>query len=445
MTNRYRTIAAVGMLAIAHSGLAHATAFQIIPAPSVAGCSSDGQLLVGPTGSAGYRWTPDGGLVSIGGLTASGVSSDGSVIVGNISNAGVETAARWTEGGGWSSLGSMAGGEACDAFLSSSWGTNGDGSVIVGLAWVPGCRAHGFRWESSTGLVDLGSTVANRSSRANGVSADGSVIVGWQDGVSGFRQGAYWVGGVQTLLWESMGPDVFEVGEAQAATPDGSIIVGGSTAFGDAYRWTGGPYVESIGGLSGFNWRSSATDVSDDGSVIVGWSGFGGDRAAFIWIEGTGILRLDDYLDSVGIDTQGLVPAAATGISGNGRIIVGWGFEGFTTKGFRVDLDGVVGVADHGPEIAGARPQLGAAPNPLHTDTMITYELTSEDDVTLAVYGASGTLVRTLYEGRSPSGTHRVRWDGRDDEQKVSAPGVYFVRLDGSAQSATSRVVLVSR
>ena len=59
--------------------------------------------------------------------------------------------------------------------------TSADGKVVVGLAWN-GCNfARAFRWEESTGMVDLGSTVAGRSSRANGVSGDGRVVVGWQE------------------------------------------------------------------------------------------------------------------------------------------------------------------------------------------------------------------------------------------------------------------------
>ena len=53
--------------------------------------------------------------------------------------------------------------------------------------------AHAFRWEESTGMVDLGSTNAGESSRANNVSGDGRVVVGWQEHATGFRQGAKWI------------------------------------------------------------------------------------------------------------------------------------------------------------------------------------------------------------------------------------------------------------
>ena len=55
--------------------------------------------------------------------------------------------------------------------------------------------ARAFRWEESTGMVNLGSTVAGRSSRADAVSGDGKVVVGFQELTTGFWQGARWVGG----------------------------------------------------------------------------------------------------------------------------------------------------------------------------------------------------------------------------------------------------------
>jgi glyceraldehyde-3-phosphate dehydrogenase/erythrose-4-phosphate dehydrogenase len=45
--------------------------------------------------------------------------------------------------------------------------------------------ARAFRWEESTGMVDLGSTVPGRSSRADGVSGDGRIVVGFQESALG--------------------------------------------------------------------------------------------------------------------------------------------------------------------------------------------------------------------------------------------------------------------
>ena len=50
----------------------------------------------------------------------------------------------------------------------------------MGLAWVTSGKAHGFRWDAQRGMTDLGS-LQKMSSRVNAVSADGNVIVGWDD------------------------------------------------------------------------------------------------------------------------------------------------------------------------------------------------------------------------------------------------------------------------
>ena len=55
-----------------------------------------------------------------------------------------------------------------------------DGRVVVGLAWIGCGLTHAFRWEESTGMVNLGSSVAGRASLATGVSGDGKVVVGHQ-------------------------------------------------------------------------------------------------------------------------------------------------------------------------------------------------------------------------------------------------------------------------
>ena len=63
-----------------------------------------------------------------------------------------------------------------------------------------------------------------RSSRANGCNADGTVVVGWQDSTSGFRQGAVWNDGVQTLI--TLGTNGAALGEASGCSADGTWVVG---------------------------------------------------------------------------------------------------------------------------------------------------------------------------------------------------------------------------
>src|SRR5215510_1868548 len=143
--------------------------------------SASGSVVVGGlNGINAFYWMPTTGVIFAGGLTAAGVSRDGQTIVGLAADSSrVQQAAIWTGGTEWRLLGSFPGSAGpCDRFLSSATGVSSDGQTVVGYAYS-GCDAHVFRWQQS-GMTDLGSTVAGKSSRGLGVSADGNVVVGDQ-------------------------------------------------------------------------------------------------------------------------------------------------------------------------------------------------------------------------------------------------------------------------
>ena len=69
------------------------------------------------------------------------------------------------------------------------------------------------------------------------------------------------------------------------------------------------------------SFQTTAHAVSADGSVIVGGSAEG----AFIWDEPNGTQSLRDLLIDEGVDLTAWTLQAATGISADGRTIVGYG------------------------------------------------------------------------------------------------------------------------
>ena len=144
---------------------------------------ANGSMVVGSfRNGGGFYWMPTTGVVFVGGKNASSVSRDGKTIVGTAFDQRMSQAAIWQRSAEWKVLGSVVPNAVpCDDLLSIAYDASADGKVVVGLAWN-GCNfARAFRWEDSTGMVDLGSTVPGRSSRANGVSGDGRVVVGWQE------------------------------------------------------------------------------------------------------------------------------------------------------------------------------------------------------------------------------------------------------------------------
>ena len=308
--------------------------------------SADGTIVVGP----GFRWTSGTGVVGIGGNGGhTAISRDGSTIVSDAvdGGSGLVTAAIWAGGTSWTNLGGLPGETPCGSDFSHSYGVTADGAVVVGLGWVTGCGGHAFRWETATGMVDLGSTVSGNSSRANGIAAnDPTRVIGWQDTTT--RQGARWDNGVQTLFTFGAAP----VGEALAVSPDGSVVVG-SFAGNEAWRWTQATGVQQIGVLPGFNFGGYGFALTDDGDTVVGACGFGFDRDAFIWTQAMGMVKLDDYLTGMGLDLTGWDLGSATAISADGTVIAGWG-NGPTSfiEGWVVTLPGPIGTTYCSPAVA---------------------------------------------------------------------------------------------
>jgi hypothetical protein len=240
-----------------------------------------------------------------------GISADGSVVVGyNYSlNQYKSEALRWTQKGGLIGLGFLPGGN--DSRVN---GVSVDGSVIVGSS-----MGEAFRWTQAEGMVGLGTLPSSRYSSASGVSADGSIVVG-SSGGKVFR----WT---QAEGMVSLGFS----GNASGVSADGSVVVVGGSG-GGIFRWTQAEgIVSSLDDPAGGD-GSYATGMSADGSVVIGTTNlviegtphFRG-KEAVSWIQGThgGGIRvvrlghLNPYTELGYVDSQ------AYGVSADGSVIVG--------------------------------------------------------------------------------------------------------------------------
>jgi hypothetical protein len=98
--------------------------------------------------------------------------------------------------------------------------------------------------------------------------------------------------------------------------------------------------------------------------------------------------------------------------------------------------------------VAGPRPSSSLrldppSPNPGAGGTMISFDLPTEGNVVLKLFGVDGRLVRTLVSGSLPVGPHRVLWDGESDSGRPAAPGVYFCRLEAARGEIVRRITLM--
>ena len=176
------------------------------------GVSANGTVVVGqaqqpplpPFRGQAFRWTAASGMVGLGVLpgfflrsTATGVNADGTVVVGSSFAPPSppprphSEAFRWTAASGMVGLGHLPGGEASRAF-----GVNADGTVVVGEDNPSAFFIfQAFRWTAASGMVGLGFLPGGFESHAVGVNADGTVVVG-----DASSQAFRWVNGTMTGL-----------------------------------------------------------------------------------------------------------------------------------------------------------------------------------------------------------------------------------------------------
>lgn len=208
---------------------------------------------------------------------------------------------RWTIAGGYQSLGSFG-----PTWAMRGNGISGDGTIIVGEAddrsvsptepFVENRAA--FRWSTSGGLTrladlaatPLGGTVSSHSI-ASGISRDGTTIVGESRGNDGFVQAVYWRGGSITSLGLLPGSPL--------PTATGTNAAGATHALA----------------------------ANADGSIIVGRASTITTDRAWRWTASSGMQDLNLIAANAGLNLNGFVLTDAVGISDNGQIITGNAFN----------------------------------------------------------------------------------------------------------------------
>jgi hypothetical protein len=105
------------------------------------------------------------------------------------------------------------------------------------------------------------------------------------------------------------------------------------------------------------------------------------------------------------------------------------------------EVNAPVGIGDTRPL---ATLSLGpVTPNPMRGQTRIRFVLPLESMVKLGVYDIRGRPVRAILGERLGAGEHLRHWDGRDSHGRRVPGGLYFIKLEISGESLTTRVVVV--
>ena len=95
------------------------------------------------------------------------------------------------------------------------------------------------------------------------------------------------------------------------------------------------------------------------------------------------------------------------------------------------------------PGASGQSRLLDSYPNPFNARTTIGFELDRRQPASLHVHNLTGQRVTTLAKGVFPEGVFAVSWDGRDDQGREVASGVYLARLRLAERALSQPLTLV--
>ena len=71
----------------------------------------------------------------------------------------------------------------------------------------------------------------------------------------------------------------------------------------------------------------------------------------------------------------------------------------------------------------------GCYPNPFNPSTTISFSLGEETQVNIDIYNLKGQKVRHLTSDNFSRGEHKLLWDGKDDQGRKVASGIYFAEM----------------
>ena len=262
-----------------------------------------------------YARTSASEFIPLGGFLAYGLSDDGRIIAGQSE----EEAALWTDEDGIVGIGYLRGDKN-----SRANGISGDGTVVVGQSGLRS-ETEAFRWTTDSGMSGLGKTANGFATVAADATRDGNTIVGRTRDSSTFRAW-YWTEAEGVIDMSKVLSSAIDI------SADGRVVVGNElnvdSGNNQAFRWTREDGIQLfVPPVSpNINPRAhQARSVSADGSSIVG-SLWESDNVStpFLWVGEEkrllGRFATDRFSDNSPLSTT------PSGVSNAGEIVVGGGF-----------------------------------------------------------------------------------------------------------------------
>lgn len=289
-----------------------------------------------------------------------------------------------------------------------------DGRYAVGLAYgfeseSNTTQGYGAIWDEEGKITRLGNMFAleGKNAKATAVSADGSVVVGWQD-----KKGP-WMASVwrrqedgtykQSLLFKDADTKIEDIdfddfkdiaencpGSANAVSPNGKWIGGNGggewTAIKEAWIWS-----EETGFIT-LDGEGTTMEVSDDGNTAIGYGASG--LSAWIWTKETGRRDLNDVAADLGADFDGFSIISVYAMSPNGRYVAGWGMRGDSKLGYVLDLKKLSDVEQVNTDgQAGVSVYYNRGAGEINVDLK---GAESSGDISIALFNMQGAVCRQL-------------------------------------------------
>ncbi len=82
-------------------------------------------------------------------------------------------------------------------------------------------------------------------------------------------------------------------------------------------------------------------------------------------------------------------------------------------------------------------------PNPFNPHTTIALQMPAKGELKLNIYNAKGQLVKKLFSGDLPKGEHSFTWNGKDQNDRSVASGIYFYTAKSGSKTESRKMLLM--
>jgi len=86
---------------------------------------------------------------------------------------------------------------------------------------------------------------------------------------------------------------------------------------------------------------------------------------------------------------------------------------------------------------------LGNYPNPFNPSTTISFYIADDENTEISIYNLKGQKVKQLVNEKLAAGNHSIIWNGKDDNAKATASGVYFYKMKAGKYQSIKKMILL--